>query len=311
VRARSLLARLTRVTAYVFVVTAGLGVLGARQVHAKAKDSAFVVGEQLLKLSETDSVDSEAHELSINGQTIHITSAQTTLPLKTVLDRFQRSCEDHADGMVKDLRDLDSAIGREESKEGHAGVGVLRDDRDGRGVVACFATGEDTDANGLGSRLEKFVRSHDLADLGALRYVAARTLEGGATQVVASWTEDRFKLDEMFPEHGDAKGDDPKIAPRPASSRRILSARDKRAPYGVFLYEKPGSTMKEALDAYAVHAKNVGFTMHDVVTERAPEARAFEKDGVDVLVSAETVEGGSVLSVIEMPAPFAGKKETL
>ena len=308
-RARALLGRLTRVSAYAFVITLAVGTLGARKVHASAKDSAFRVGVELLKLTENDS--SAAHELSINGQTIHITSAQTALPLKTVLDRFQRACEDHADGMVEDLKDLEPALAREANSEGEPGIGVLRDDRDGRGVVACFSTGEQTDATGLAARLEKFARSHDLADLGGLRYVAARTLDSGATLVVASWTEDHFKLDEMFPESGDAKGDDPMAAPRPAGSRRILSAKDKRAPYVVFLYETTGLTRDQALDAYAARAKEAGFVMHDVVTERAPEARAFERNGVDVLVSAEATPGHKVvMSVIEMPAPFAGKGKT-
>jgi len=304
--ARDLAGKLLRVSAYVFALTLVLGVVGARRAQAQAKEGALLVGEQLLRLAESDEGNT-ARELSINGQSVHISSAHTSLPLGVVLDRFQKTCEDHADGMVKELADLEGSLARPAVLEGFPGVGVLRDDRGGRGVVACFAAGQALDTAGLFARLQRFASSHDFTDLGDLRYVAARTLDSGATEVVASWTSGRFRLDEMFPEHGDAAGDDPHAAPRPASARRILSAHDVRAPYGVFLYEMPG-TAAGALSAYAVDARSGGWTRHETVTDRDADVAAFERNGIDLLVTAEALEGGQALvSIVEMPAPFAGK----
>ncbi len=298
---RELTTRLLRVTGYTFVLTVGLGVLTARHAHAQATESAAVVGEQLLRLAESDDADGRQHDLAINGQIVHVTSAHTTLPLAAVLQRFEKACEEHADGMLNDLADLDASLLRAPSTEGHPGIGMLRDDRDGRGVVACFAAGEDVDTARLGARLQRFTRSYDLADLGGLRYVAARTLESGSTEVVATWTEGAFRLGEMFPAEGDASGDDPTAAPRPASARRMLSARDRRAPYGVFLYEVHGEAGKN-LDAYATLARRSGWTAHEAVHDRDQDSAAFERDGIDVLVTATELEGGlAMLSIVEMP----------
>jgi hypothetical protein len=265
-----------------------------------------MVGEQLLRFAESD--PSSGHELSINGQTVHVTSAHTSLSLGAVLDRFQELCETHADGMVKDLGDLEPSLGRAPTIEGFPGIGILRDERDGRGVIACFAAGGAVDTSLLGARLQRFTTSYDFAELGDLRYVAARTLESGSTEVVATWTEGHFRLGEMFPTEGEATGEDPRFAPRPAGGRRILSARDVRAPYGVFLYQVSGER-SAALSGYARTAAMAGFTEHRAVSERDADSAAFERPGVDVLVNVSTTDDGlSLLSIVEMPAGAGGKE---
>ncbi len=304
---RELLDRSLRLSTYVLVVGLGLGAIGAKKVHAKTKEGAAVFGEQLLRLAANDD-NSDARELSINGQSVHIANAQTSEPLAKVLARFEGQCDDHADGMVNDLRDLDAALGRAPNAEGHPGIGVIRDDRDGRGVVACFAVGAELDATTLATRLERFSRTHDLGDLGGLRYVAARTLESGATQVVPTWTEGSVKPDAIFPEPGDPARLGPFVAPRPGGARRMLSARDVKAPYGAFLYEIRGGR-DEALAAYTKKAAAEGWREQPEVAERAPESRALSMAGVDVLVTAESYEPGiTTLSIVEMPAPNAGKR---
>jgi hypothetical protein len=303
--AREFVTRATRVTAYVLAVTVGLGVFCARQAHARAKEGALLLGEQLLRLSDTE--EGNAHELSINGQTVHVTSAHTSLPLGKVLERFQTACEEHADGMVADLADLESSFARAPAAQGFPGVGMLRDDRDGRGVVACFAAGREVDTSQLGARLERFSRSYDFADLGDLRYVAARSRSDGTTDVVASWTEGQFRLGEMFPAAGDATGEDPHAAPRPGAARRILSARDARAPYGVFLYELRGDAA-QTLASYTGVVRQAGWVVHEAVNARDESIAAFERSGVDVIVTVEPLDDGlSLLSIVEMPAPAARK----
>ena len=297
-RARGIVARLVRVTAYATFLTLVLGVVAARTVHAHAERGALALGEKLLELSAGEE---NVHELSINGQQVFVASAQTSRGLAEVLDRFERSCDDHADGMVDDLRDLAGALERPAQTSGFAGVGVLRDVRDGRGVVACFATGHSSDARDLAARLDRFATTTDLADLGHLRYVAARTLESGATQVVATWTSGPVKLSAMFPEHGDAAGDDPAAAPRPAGTR-MLSARDRFAPYGVFLYASSG-TPAAALAAYRTTMTAQHFVELPAIAERAPEATAYERPGLDVFVTAQPMDDGTtLLSIIELPA---------
>jgi hypothetical protein len=296
--ARALVARLLRVTTYVSFLTLGAGLVAARTAHAKVEDGAFALGEQLLQLP---AAGEGVHELAINGQRVLVATAQTTQPLAAVLDRFERECDEHADGLLDDLRELPAALERAPRAVGSPGLGVLRDTRGGRGVVACFATGRPTDHAELAARLDRFAKTLDLATLGDLRYVAARTLEGGATQVVATWTTGPVLLSAMFPEHGDAAGDDPRAAPRPVGTR-VLSAHDRAAPYGVFLYASRG-TPAEALAGYRAALVAARFVELPAVAARAPEALAFERPGLDVLVSAEAQpDGGAILSVLELPA---------
>jgi hypothetical protein len=143
--------------------------------------------------------------------------------------------------------------------------------------------------------------------------VAARRLDGGGTLVVATWTDRPFRLDEVFPASDrDAAGDDPQVAPRPGGGRRMLSARDGRSANGVTLYEMPEPPAL-ALDRYAAQMKSRGFRPpppgpQAALAERAPETRAFERAGVDVLVTATREDGVTLLSVVEMPAARVARR---
>jgi hypothetical protein len=168
-RTRGLLGRMIRLTTYVLAITLVLGVVAARRAKAGAEAGALAIGERLLAMQDPDDGDDAVHELTLNGQTLHIASAQTTRSVDEVLGRFQAQCEDHADGMARDLERLTQAVDAPPTAIGYPGVGVLRDDRAGRGVVACFAAGQPTDHLALAARLDRFARTHDLGDLGGLR----------------------------------------------------------------------------------------------------------------------------------------------
>jgi len=299
-----------RVLSYASFVTFLVGIGSAKAAQAKASEGALAIGEELMEVADT--LGDSTHELSLNGQTIFVASAQTKQPLRAVLDRFERDCDERADAMLDDLQHLSDRIDAPRpapTADDHAGVGSLRDVRDARGVIACFATGETTDHAGLAGRLSKFAESHDLAALGHLRYVTARTTEDGTTLVVASWTNGSFRLDDAFPATGDAAGEEPTFVPRPGSARRLLSAHDAHAPYGVFVYESErADDVALADEGRALVAR--GFVEHGTVNERAKDTRGFSKDGVDVIVTAvKTDDGKTVVSIVEMPAPGAGKKE--
>lgn len=292
---RERVARILRVVTFALVVAVVVSGIAVKRARAKAADGALLFGEHLLSAS----AEGVGSELVVNGQRLYVSNAQTNLPLRAVLDRFEAQCEEHADGMSADLAHLDEALSTAPAAEGFPGIGVLRDDRNGRGVVACFAAGAPTDHASLASRLSRFAETHDLADVGELRYVAARTLDSGVTQVAATWTTGALRLDEMFPEHGDARGEDPSFAPRPASSTRVLSARDGRVPYGVFLYEMPAST-ENALLTYEAAAREHGFSS---ITEAADrETHVLTRSTVDVVVTAARHDGRTFLSIVEMPA---------
>ena len=147
---------------------------------------------------------------------------------------------------------------------------MLRDERDGRGVVACFATGENTSMTGVARRFAHFSETRDLADIGGLRYVAVHADHEGGSKVVSTWSDDRLAIEALFADDGDAPGDDPGAAPRPAGARRLLSARVEPAPYGAFVYASNESP-EGAIKSYETALLARGFRP---ISSSNPRARA-------------------------------------
>jgi hypothetical protein len=282
---KGLVRRSARVAAYLTVVGLVSGLVGSRVAHAKATDAAMDIGEKLTALDLGDG----ARELVLNGEHVRIATAQTAMPLHAVLDRLQAGCENDADGLATDLADLSAALERKNDAKGHAGIGLLRDERAGRGVVTCFATGEDSSMDAVRVRLGRFLQTHDLADVGRLRYMAARSLPEGGTLVVSTWTEGSLSLDALFPATGDAKGSDPSFAPRPAG-RRLLSVQTPPAPYGLFVYAIANEAPDRVLARYEDDLTKRGFM-------KLPGA--YHRGNTDVLVSVQREGDGSTLSVVE------------
>jgi hypothetical protein len=175
-------------------------------------------------------------------------------------------------------------------------VGLLRDEREDRGVVVCFAPGSRLSHLQAFERASRFAQTLDLGDVGGLRYVAAHA-EGDKTRVTGMWVDGRLPLAELFPDEGDAPGEDPKSAPRPSGARRLLTARVEPAPYGVYLYTAKGARA-EVLAAYESAVVARGFRRVD--DDRAPGARAYHAGLVDLLVTVdEGTDGVTTLSIVE------------
>ena len=290
---RSLAVKSLRVATYLGIVFAGLSVLGVRAVHAKTRKAVLAIGEPLGNL---DVASGGGNVLTINGQRLHLSAAHVNASVTAVLDRLQKGCETHADGLADDLGELDAAFAtRTPSTRGFPGIAILRDEREGRGVVACFATGEDTTKAGVAKRLARFSKTNDLADIGGLRYVAVHRDEEGGSKVVSTWSDDSLAIDALFPDQGDALGDDPTAVPRPASARRLLSARVEPAPYGAFVYASDESP-EGALSAYDKTLVAKGFRP---IPGADPLARAYQSGLVDILVTASGGTEGTSLSIIE------------
>jgi hypothetical protein len=287
---RALTVKTLRVTTYLSIVAVGLGAVGTRAVQAKGEKVALALGEPL---SALDGVGGGGTVLMLNGTPVHLASAELAAPLATVLDRAEKGCETHAAGLADDFADLESSFGRAPSERGFPGVAVLRDVREGHGVVACFAPDAPTGPMGLMKRLGRFAQSEDLGDVGGLRYMTAYS-EGGGTRVTATWADGRIDIGAMFPSEGDAPGEDPSAAPRPDGARRIVSARVMPAPYGAYVYATK-ETAERAITGYERAVVARGFE----VVSSDPTARAYRRGLVDVMVTASSTQEGATLSIIE------------
>ena len=290
---RPLLAKTVRVATYLGVVTLGLSVVGVRAVHAKTKKAALAIGEPL---GNIDVPPGGGNLLTVNGAKLHLAVAHVDATVPAVLDRIQKACETRADGMSEDLGAMDRDFATTPpSAHGFPGIAILRDERDGRGVVACFATGEKTNDAGLVKRLAKFVKTSNLEDLGNLRYVAVHAEPEGGSKITATWSNDELSINAMFPDEGDAAGKDPRYAPRPTNGKRLLSATVEPAPYGAFIYGTNESP-NEAVKSYEQALAKRGFK---AVGTSDPLARSYQNGLVDVLVTASAGTEGTSLSVIE------------
>lgn len=282
-----------RLGTYLGVVTVGVSLVGARVVHAKTATAALAIGEPLGRIELSDDA---SNTLSFNGQRLHVTASHVDADVRAVLDRTQKACESHADGLADDLGNIDQRFATAPpSTRGFPGIAILRDEREGRGVVVCFATGKSTTMTDVAHRLARFSRTEVLSDLGDLRYVAVHA-EGSGARIVATWSDERLALGEMFPKEGDAPGGDPHHAPRPSNAQRLMTVRVEPAPYGAFMYATSAAA-SVALADYDTALRESGFT---AVPPTDPGSRAYQRGLVDVLVTTQpTSDGRTMLSVVE------------
>ncbi len=293
--------RIARVSVYfAFVAAIGL-VLVVRSVHGRAKKLAIELGEDLTQLTDL-APDGAPYKLRLNGESVNVASATTPLPLHAVLDRFQKACEEHADGLDSAFANLKLAVSPESPPldRGFPGVGLMRSEEEGkRGVMVCFAQGGVTSQTDVVRRLTDFAKSGDLSRFGQVRYLAAKTTKDGGTHVVAVWTTTSFKLDVMFPEQGDAPGSDVSELTRLPESRRLLTAFAEGAPYAIRVYETK-RTPQEVFGFFTREAPKSGWTPQPMRPEDPSKALVFQRNGVDLMVFAEVDQGMTSVSMVEM-----------
>lgn len=291
-------ARFTRLAVYFAVVAAVLAIVAGRVAYAHAKQAALDTGRELVRLTDTAHL-SGVNRLRINGALVKVSSAVSNLSHQAVLDRFQKECEDHADGMAEEFGALSANLEGKPRDQGFPGVGVLRQDDDMAGMVVCFAIGKAAGEAELYSRIAEFAKTGDLGSLGSVRYVMAKKGQSAASQVVAMWTEGSVDVQKMFPEKGDSPGNDAPGVLRPPSARRLMTAYAEGAPYGVRVYE---STLgRDAILAeYDKVMPATGWMTYPRAVEALPFSRSFSKEGHDILVTAEPGQSGTMVSIVEM-----------
>ena len=300
--------KVLRLASY-FAVIAVVGVVvAARLAYGHAKKVALTTGEDLLRLTEDGSIG-DGYKLRLNGELVMISSATTSMTSNEVLDRFQGECATAADGISQEFLHLRDSLDVTKAPlhVGFPGIGLTRQSTDKGGFLVCFAAGKAIAQSEGYKRVADFARSGDVGDIGSVRYLAVEALPTGGSHVVALWTEGSFPLQAMFPEQGDAPGTDVPNAARPDGSRRVFSAYAEGAPYGIRVYEtqKNGEAILSQYDA-AMPA--LGWTAYPDVTKNTPNARAFSRDDVDILVTTDEQGSPTMVSVVQMGRQEQAKK---
>lgn len=293
-------AGIARVAMYVGLVNFGVSYVLMRSAFAGAERAVQRLGSRLTQ-ELGGQVLGEPQAVSVNGQLLLLAAKQTELSVKGVLDRFDAHCEAHSGGLREEFEKVPGFEQRKlalpASMRDPGRIGIIRSDA-GHAVdseteahLVCIAQPKDGGGiAGLVLRVKEFMATGDAARIGDMRYVAARKLPNGKTQVIAIWTEGKFNIEAMFPDRGDAPGSDAPDFPRPPEAVRSFSAVMPNHPYAVRFYDSSASPA-QVLSFYDRALTQAGWmTRPSSMTADGPElhgteVRAFTKAGRAMAVS--------------------------
>lgn len=301
--ARALLpsARSLRMAAYSVFAFGALAAAASRSVYADVREMGLGIGHQLAKLED---LTGGAYLIRVNGAELHRASVHTPQSTGEVLNRYEAYCRESPGALGQAMRDIPSALADRVDlpKDSAMRASVVRDERADRGMVACFVDDPSAPPELLTDKLRAVAETGDLSKLGRFRYVFAErsTGESGGTHVVTFWSDGELNVQKMFPASGDAPGSDSALAPRPAGSRRTLSASVDGYPAAVRIYESQSSraTIERSFDE-TLRAK--GFTK--VETKSSSRGAAYLRgDNAEIIVSFIESERRTTVTIVEASA---------
>ncbi len=240
-RARRILRRAMQallIAAFVAIVAGGWVYHRAR---AQVSEGLWDLGSQMMRFADAREQDTP-RDLLLNGQVLRFSSGTALRSADEVLDFFEGRCHEADGGIEEQIQALRS--GRPDVFDREAPDSpVLREDDGHHGYVACVDFGQSLSVTELGGRIARFNQTHDVGDIGDMRYVFVEQYEREGrttTHFVVMWTHGAFDLDRMFPEEGDAPGRDVEGVGRPPEARRVLSSWERGQPYTISVYQARG-----------------------------------------------------------------------
>jgi hypothetical protein len=288
--------RVLRLSTYLACVFALLSLLALRSLRADMREAAHALGRQLADLPE---LTRGADVVLLNGARLHHSRTTTSDPVPVVLDRIEAHCNRSRGPLARALDEAAEQHPREFEEEVPRAFrnAVLREDSDDDGVVICFTDNRQSPIDGLKSAFERFTKTSDLSAFGNVRYAYAERQSDASTLVVLLWTNGSLNLSTMFPETGDAAGEDSRVLPRPPASRRTLAAAAEGQPYGLRSYEssKSAADTQQFYDAW-MKREGWGRVAH---AEREGATAYLRQDGYQAFVSLFEDAGHTYVTLIE------------
>ena len=226
----------------------------------------------------------QPYAVRLNGQRLSFSSRLTPLPVRAVLDAFERGCQEPSPNPAAGPS---APAGSERwlvARHSEPGGSV--------GQSACVAR---SGARSVPERLWDFVRAGDLASLGQARYVLARRAPGSAdTHVLELWAPGALSLGALLAG---------RLQPDAEGAERLLDARVDGAPGAVQLFTSPEAP-SALLARYERRLAADGFEALGTDAS-APLRRAFLGADRAVLITAQAVAGRTLVSRVEMARPRA------
>jgi hypothetical protein len=300
-RALGFVVKVGRATTFcLFVLVVGLWIQ-ARRARADVGEHVARLGKDLVQFKD---VLQGTHTVLVNGETMFLASAVLDQDKHTVLERFASNCRANAGGLREPFAML-SAGEQEHIATGAPNfldlvLGVMRDETDDAGMVACIVHGDDVGGlRGTMARLHEVIETGELARIGSLRYASVRRLPDGKSHVLMTFTDGSFNLRRVLGlDGGDVGGSDPPNVPRPPSSRRLLSASADGQPYGVHTFQT--SEPPDAVIAYYDEAMPKLGWVKDLDGQAMRRAAFYHRQGVLLTMTAiETQKGVTMVTLLE------------
>ena len=293
-----------RVAVYCACLGAAFLVAKAHSAYAAVRESSLQMGRDLWQLRD---VLGDATQLSLNGAHFLVSHRHLHSDPKTLLDRIEHHCAEY--GWKVDAP-VSTAVRAARGPEQWAAprLGVLRSGAEQEGAVACLVSPEgENDRHSLLRRVLRAKATHDLGVLGEVRYVFVKQAEiPGDSEVISVASVGAFDPTKLIA-IGDAPGEDLQGVPRPAHSRRILSAAVVGEEYGLHSYTTPG-VPSAALRAYEASLRALGWQSLDdspfkpVATVPPALSGTFLKDGAALLVMASGNKQGARVDLVQIGA---------
>ena len=281
------LAKLARVGCYGSALSLVVGAVTLHNARAAYREQSLELGQDLMPLA---SLFDETHTFTMNGQKVHVSTSRSEDSLGRVLDRVEENCRENGDEGAAVLHDMPTV---DDVKDHKVDVlPILRHENPKSGVVICFVHGEKMAGPTLNERLQAFVETGDMGKVGKVRYVYAALGKHG-TSVITVWTDDTFDVMALVPADGvDAKGEDPRDIPRPASTTRFVTVGDDKGGLRSYGYVSHDAPAKVTAD-YDLAMKQQGWKLVHASQDDKDGARslAYARDGKQAFVSVRVLPG--------------------
>jgi hypothetical protein len=231
-----------------------------------------------------------ARRLFINGSPVSFGTKTSKIDVAASLDAVRRECESGERRLMLGLPAPSDEPSRLEPAPRLTRVDREEDGAEAGAVMCTFAAAQ---AQGGASDTQ-------------IRFSLAHRVDATTTSVFTIATETQGSLESLFTLEGDAPGSDLAGVPRPHGSRRDFSATFEGEAYGVVIYEVKGS-MTDAVARYDAQMGVAGWKRSDVVAGTFPDARAYARDGLEIVASFEAREGVTFVTIAPLeprsPAP--------
>ncbi len=241
-RFRRLLAGASRVLLLLVILHGATFWLVTRSVKADIEQMLMGVGGEMMRYSDNTRQDAP-RTFMLNGQNLKLSVGSTKDPLSVVLDEYETRCIKKDGGLSREFANAYRKGGHPlTDQQRRQGDAVLRQDGTGKGFVVCLDSGTKViHWKEWIKRLSRFVKTGNMSEVGQLRYIYAQQNKK-TTTFVTLWNDASLNVWSMFPTTGDAPGFDLADVPRPAHSRRLLSARELGHRQSIHVY---GSTLMD------------------------------------------------------------------